>query len=274
LMILDYGVYQCRDRFRRSPLRHSLDCRATNSPALVTQRTKQRCGVVRLIITNSLCCIQSRWLITFSQTRRQLAFTFKPIRDVFDSDEESGNHIVVTQRRDRHSLLHLLEMFRGINGSTRDQVMMKGRCEHFHYAFVKRSLETLQQPALLEIGQQRSQIPPRSRFLTDAGEPCKRRIPNSNHELSVGCENADLRHPRSSATGFLVRLRLGFSAPLPPIILSMISPSWRARSARPDVLINVAFTPSALRLVIWRNSPTPLRILSAASRWLRLEFLT
>src|SRR5678815_365065 len=98
---------------------------------------------------------------------------------------------------------------------------MKGRREHFDYAFLKRSLETLQQTPLLEIGQQCSQILTRSRFLTDTGEPRERRIPNSNHEIGIGCENADLRHPCSSAAGFLARLRLGFSTPLTPIMLSM-----------------------------------------------------
>src|SRR6185369_2090467 len=273
-MILDDRAYQRGDRIRRGSLRHSFDRRATNSPTLITQRTKQRRCVVRLIISNSLSRIQPRRLIAFSQTRRKLALTLKPIGDVFDSDDESSNRIAVTQRCDRHSLLHLLEMFRRINRSTGDQIMMEGGRKQFYYAFLKRSLETFQQATLFEIGEQRSQILIRSRFLTDTGEPRERRIPNSNYELSVSCENADLRHPLSSAAGFLVRLRLGFSAPLPPKMLSMISPSWRARSARPDVLVNVALTPSALRFVIWRSSLTSLRILSAASRWLRFAFVT
>ena len=138
LMVLDYRVYERRDRLRRSALRHSFDRGATNPPTLVTQRIEQRHRVERLIVADSLSRIQPRRLVTFSQTRRQLALMFESLCDVFDSDDESRNRlIVVTQRRDRDALLHLVEIFGRSNGSTGDQVMMKGRCEHLHYAFVE-----------------------------------------------------------------------------------------------------------------------------------------
>src|SRR5688572_20904648 len=57
-------------------------------------------------------------------------------------------------------------------------------------------------------------------------------------------------------------------------MLSMISPNSRARFARLDVLVNVSFTPFALRVVIWRSSLTEVRMLSAAARWLRLALAT
>src|ERR1044072_3174726 len=273
-MILDYRAYQRGNRLRRGTLRHSFNRCATNSPALITQRIEQRRCVERLIVTDGLSSIPPRRLITFSQTRRELALTLQSLCNILNSDDEPDNRITVTQRRDRHSLLHLLEMFRRINWGTRDQIMMKGRGKNLDYTFTNRSLEAFQQPALFEIRQQRSQILTCGRFLTDTRKPRERRIPNSNHEISICCENADLRHPCSSAAGLLARLRLGFSAPLPPIMLSMISPSCRARSASPDVLVNVALTPSALRFVIRRSSLTSLRSLSAASRWLRFAFVT
>ena len=45
-MILDDRAYERGDRIRRSTLRHSFDRGATNSPALITQRTEQRRRVV------------------------------------------------------------------------------------------------------------------------------------------------------------------------------------------------------------------------------------
>src|SRR5688572_26652796 len=68
---------------------------------------------------------------------------------------------------------------------------MKGRREDFYDAFVQRALETLQQPALLEIGQEGSQRLTRSRFLADAREPRQRGIPYLNNQVSVRCKNAD-----------------------------------------------------------------------------------
>jgi hypothetical protein len=85
--------------------------------------------------------------------------------------------------------------------------MMKGRRQHFHDAFVQRSLETFQQPRFSRSGSERSQRLTQSRFLADAGEPREGGIPNSNHEVSICCENADstLRHP-----SFPRLLRRGF----------------------------------------------------------------
>src|ERR1044072_3632612 len=111
--------------------------------------------------------------------------------------------------------------------------MVKGGRQHLHDALVKRALKAFQESALFEIRQELSQFPTRSRLLTNAGESSQSGIPNSNHELSIGCKNSDrrftdLRHPLSSAANFLVRRRLGFSWPLPLIIVSLLSPSSRA----------------------------------------------
>src|SRR6185369_6948543 len=110
-MMLDYGIQERVNRLRRSTLRHSFDSRATNSPTIVTQRVEQRRRVVRLVIAKSLSRIQARRFIACCQTRREFALAFKSFSYVFNSDDESGNRIAVTQWRDRDALLHFIEMF-------------------------------------------------------------------------------------------------------------------------------------------------------------------
>src|ERR1044071_6757830 len=110
-MILDYEADERCDRFRRRMLRHSFDRGATNSPTLVTQRIEQRRRIERRFVAESLGRTQPRRLITFSQTRRQFTLTFESLSNVLDRHDESGNRFVVTQRRDRDTLLHLVETF-------------------------------------------------------------------------------------------------------------------------------------------------------------------
>src|SRR6185369_8404399 len=113
---------------------------------------------------------QPRCLITFSQTRRQLALAFEPLGDVLDRHNESGNRVIITQGSNCDSLLHLVETPGGRHGSTRNEVMMKSCRQYFHDAFTQRSLKAFQESARVEIRNERSQRLTRSRFLTDAGE--------------------------------------------------------------------------------------------------------
>src|SRR5215212_10115149 len=190
-MIFDYRTQKRRDRLRHGTLRHSFDRCTTNSPTLVTQRAEQDRRVVRLVVTKRLSRIQSCRFIGFGQTRREFALTFESFGDVLDSHDQSRDRRVVTQWRDHDALLHFVEMPGGRYRSTGNQVMMEGRCEHFHYAVLQRSLEAVQQATLLEVGEQCGQSLTQSRLLANAGEPRERGIPNSNDELTVCCENAD-----------------------------------------------------------------------------------
>src|SRR5215207_10294213 len=100
--------------------------------------------VVRLVLAKPFSGIQPRRFITLGQTRRQFALTFESLRDVFDCDDESGNRVVITQRRNRYSLLHLIEMFGRSYRSTGDQILMKGGREHLNDALIERPLKTFQ----------------------------------------------------------------------------------------------------------------------------------
>src|SRR5215208_2813350 len=119
-MILDDRVYERGNRLRRSTLRHSLDRGPTNFPTVVAQRSEQMRRVVRFVVAKSLSRIQPRRLIAFGQTCCQVTLTFESLCDVFDSDDETGNRVVITQRRDRDSLLHHVEMFSWNYWSTGD----------------------------------------------------------------------------------------------------------------------------------------------------------
>src|SRR3569832_2068630 len=91
--------------------RHAFDSGATNSPTVITQRVKQRRRVVSLVLTKGLSRIQTRRFICCRQMRRESALAFKSFGNVFDSDDESGNRIAITQWRDCDALLHFVEMF-------------------------------------------------------------------------------------------------------------------------------------------------------------------
>ena len=69
---------------------------------------------------------------------------------------------------------------------------MKSRREDFYHAFLQRPFETSQQPALLEIRQQRDQGLAHRTCFAYAREPRQRDVPNLNIKPGVRCKNADV----------------------------------------------------------------------------------
>jgi len=122
---------------------------------------------------------------------RQITLPVETLGDILNGDDQTSDSFVFTQRRDVHTLLHLVETLRGSERSAGDQVMMKRGREHFDDALVQHTVETREQSSLFQVWDERDERLAGRRFRTDTCEARQCGVPYLDDEIRVRCEDAD-----------------------------------------------------------------------------------
>ncbi len=117
---------------------------AAHTPARVAEGLQQK-GVVLLFLGQHLGRVHARGFVGAVQRFGQFQLAFQARGHIFDGHDGADDAHVFPQRCDRHVLLHAIEAQRWRPGPTGDQVMVKGRRQHFHGALVDDPPETIEQ---------------------------------------------------------------------------------------------------------------------------------
>ncbi len=171
------------------PTGKTVNGRPTDPPACVPHDLHQTVHVVSR--RQGFRRLETAGFFGMFEFLRKPLVPFPPAGDIFDRDDRSDDRrFVLTQRGNRHALLHAVEKLGGLPRRTGDQVVMKHRGEGFHHPLVQHPAETVEQPPLGNLGEKiRQPAAPggRAADLRCLDHPV---IPGADGQIPVRRENA------------------------------------------------------------------------------------